>query len=146
MGLYRTVPNLKELLKQKMLLNNCLLGRNEQDTSHKLYMWHGSLAGNLILVSIILLCLAALWSWPIWPSILSIRNSSAQTSNVLTRSLLRNYLLCSAWEAGQNCALQIFIVPPSSSCSLCAIEVMSMGVHYTQKGGHTNFALDESLW
>ena len=44
-----------ELLKQEILLNNYLLSRNEQDTSYKLYMWHDSLAGNLILVSVILL-------------------------------------------------------------------------------------------
>ena len=34
-----------------------LLSNNEQDARHKLYMWHGVLSG--ILVSIILLCLAA---------------------------------------------------------------------------------------
>ncbi len=45
-----------ELLKQKILLNIFLLSRNDQGTSHKLYTWHGSLAGNPILVSIILLC------------------------------------------------------------------------------------------
>ena len=28
-----------------------LLSRNEQDTSHKLRVWHGSLAGSLIVVS-----------------------------------------------------------------------------------------------
>ena len=33
--------------------------RNEQGTSHIFSMQHGSLSGNLILVSIILLCLAA---------------------------------------------------------------------------------------
>ncbi len=31
-------------------LNSFLLSRNEQDTNHKRYMWHGMLAGNLILV------------------------------------------------------------------------------------------------
>ena len=36
-----------------------MLSRNEQDTSHKLHMWHSSLADNHILVSIILLCSAA---------------------------------------------------------------------------------------
>ena len=40
------------------MLNNVLLSRREQDASHRLYMWHVILAGNLILVSIILLCLA----------------------------------------------------------------------------------------
>ena len=35
-----------ELLNQKILLNNLLLSRNEQDTSHKFHMWHGSYAGN----------------------------------------------------------------------------------------------------
>ena len=53
-------------LSQQVLLNNCLLSRNEQDTSHKLYMLHGSLACNLILVSIILFSLAtvcASWNW-----------------------------------------------------------------------------------
>ena len=46
-----------------------LLSRNQQVTSHKLLLWHGSLAGNIILVSIILLCWvlfmllkAALWN------------------------------------------------------------------------------------
>ncbi len=38
---------------EKKLLNNFRLSRNEQDTSQKLYTWHGSLGGNLILVSII---------------------------------------------------------------------------------------------
>ena len=33
-------PNFIDLLKQKILLNNFLLSRNEQETSHKLYMWH----------------------------------------------------------------------------------------------------------
>ena len=41
-----------------MLLNNFLLNRNEQHTSHKLYLWHGSFAGNLILVSVVLIWLA----------------------------------------------------------------------------------------
>ena len=36
------------------MLKSVLLSRTEQDTSHKLYVWHGSLAGNLILVSIAL--------------------------------------------------------------------------------------------
>ena len=31
-------PNFIELLKQKLLPNNCLLSRNEQDSSYKLYM------------------------------------------------------------------------------------------------------------
>ena len=35
-----------------------MLSRNEQDTRHKLYMWHNIFAGIHILVSIILLCLA----------------------------------------------------------------------------------------
>ncbi len=39
------------------MLDNFLLSKNEQDTSHKKYMWHGVLAGNLNLVSIIVLCL-----------------------------------------------------------------------------------------
>ena len=39
------------LLKQKILLRYLLLSRNEQDSNHKL-------AGNLYMVSIILLCLA----------------------------------------------------------------------------------------
>ena len=34
-----------------------LLSRNKQDTIHKLYMWHGSLAGNLTPVTMLLLCL-----------------------------------------------------------------------------------------
>ena len=50
-------PSFIELLKQKILLSNWLLNRNKQDTSHKLYLWHDSLAGNLILISSILLCL-----------------------------------------------------------------------------------------
>ena len=34
--------------KQKILLNNCLISRNEQDTCHKLHMWNSRLAGNLV--------------------------------------------------------------------------------------------------
>ena len=41
-----------------IVLNNSLLSRNEHNTSHKLYMWHGIYAGKLNLVSIMLLCLA----------------------------------------------------------------------------------------
>ena len=44
--------------KQKIFLNNCLLNRNEQNTSQRLYTWNSSLAGNIILLGIILLCLA----------------------------------------------------------------------------------------
>ena len=51
-------PIFIELLKQKILLSNFQLSSNEQDTSHKLYMRHVSLTGNLILVSVVLLCLA----------------------------------------------------------------------------------------
>ena len=51
-------PTLIELLKQSMLLYIFLLSRNVLDTSHKLYVSHGILAGNLNLVSIVLLCLA----------------------------------------------------------------------------------------
>ena len=51
-------PNFIELLTQKSMHINCLLSRNEQDTSHKLYLWHDILASNLILVSIIFMCLA----------------------------------------------------------------------------------------
>ena len=50
------MPNSKQLLKQKIMLKDFLLSKNEQDTSHKWYIFHGSLADNLILVSIILLC------------------------------------------------------------------------------------------
>ena len=50
-------PNFIELLKQKILLNNFLLSRNEQDTSHKLFMLHSIFAGNPVLISIIWLCL-----------------------------------------------------------------------------------------
>ena len=50
-------PNFIELLGRKILLNNFLLSRNY--TSHKLFMRHSSLAGNLILVTNILLGLAA---------------------------------------------------------------------------------------
>ena len=46
-----TGPNFIELLKQRILLDNFLLSSNEQDTSHNLSIWHGSLAGSLILVS-----------------------------------------------------------------------------------------------
>ena len=53
-------PNFIELLKQNILLNNCLLSRNEQD-SYKLYM-RRMLPVNLILVSKILSC-SALWNW-----------------------------------------------------------------------------------
>ncbi len=45
-----------------MLLNDFLLSRNDQDTSHKLYMWYASLAGNLIL-----LCLATRSSMKLGP-------------------------------------------------------------------------------
>ncbi len=47
-----------ELLKQKMLLNNFQLSRNEQDNSHKWYMWHGVLAGMPYSVKHYLLCLS----------------------------------------------------------------------------------------
>ena len=53
-----TGPNFIELLMQRTQLKNSLISKNEQDTSHKLYLWHGSLAGNLILVSVNVLCLA----------------------------------------------------------------------------------------
>ena len=49
--------NFIELLKQKILLNKYLLSRNEQNASYKLYRL-GSLAGNLFLVSNVLLRLA----------------------------------------------------------------------------------------
>lgn len=39
--------------KHKILIINFLLSNKELDTSHKLYMRHGTLAGHLILVSII---------------------------------------------------------------------------------------------
>ena len=48
-----------KLLKQKILLDTFQLSRNEQETSHKLYMRQRHLAGYLILVSKMLLCLAA---------------------------------------------------------------------------------------
>ncbi len=49
--LHRPVPH-------KMLPQDFLLSQNLQDTSQKWCMWHGILAGNLNLVSIILLRLA----------------------------------------------------------------------------------------
>ena len=51
-------PNYIDLLKQTILLDNRLLNRNKQGTSHKLYMRHSIVAGYLVLVSIIWLCLA----------------------------------------------------------------------------------------
>ncbi len=42
--LYEIGPSI-ELLKQKILLS-----KKEQDTSLKFHMWHGTLAGTLILV------------------------------------------------------------------------------------------------
>ena len=62
-------PNFIELLKQKIFLNIFLVSRNEQDTSHKLYLWHGILAGNLFLISVILYTFcagAALWTRAHW--------------------------------------------------------------------------------
>ena len=55
-------------LLQGVLLNTFLLSHNKQDTSHKSYMWHGNLAGNLTLVSLMLLCLCYFvslgrWNW-----------------------------------------------------------------------------------
>ena len=47
--------NFIELLKQ-----NRMLIKNKQVTSHKLFMWHGILAGNLVLINIVLLCLATI--------------------------------------------------------------------------------------
>ncbi len=57
-----------------MLVTMIMLSKKEQDTSHRWYMWHGLLAGNLILVSIILSCLACflclsdseIGPWSIW--------------------------------------------------------------------------------
>ncbi len=51
-GLVTCWSNFEELLKQEILLNNFPLSKNEQDTSHKWYMWNGILAGYLFLVSI----------------------------------------------------------------------------------------------
>ena len=44
-------PVAPALIPSQILLNHFLLSRIWQDTSHKLYRWHGSLAYNLILVS-----------------------------------------------------------------------------------------------
>ncbi len=52
-----------KLLKQKFLLNTFLLSKIKQDTSYILYMVNGILAGDLILVSIVLLCLATFCAW-----------------------------------------------------------------------------------
>ena len=46
----RLGPNFIELLKQGLLLINFLLSKIERDTDQKLYIRHGNLAGNLILV------------------------------------------------------------------------------------------------
>ncbi len=52
-------PNFIELLKlRKFLLNN-----KKQDTSYKWYMWNAVLAGNLIMVNILVLCLATFCAW-----------------------------------------------------------------------------------
>ena len=51
-------PNFRELLNQKILLS-----KNKQDTSYNLYLWHGNLAGNLILESIILFRLETLYAY-----------------------------------------------------------------------------------
>ena len=65
----RARSNFMELLEQLILLHNCLLSINEQDTGHKSNMWNGYLAGYLNIVSMIYLCLAtfcakvALWNW-----------------------------------------------------------------------------------
>ena len=45
-----------------MLLNIFLLRNYEQDASQKTYMWHGLLAGNLILLSIVFLCIAIFYA------------------------------------------------------------------------------------
>lgn len=46
--------------QQKLWLKNFLLSKNKQDTSHRRSMWDGLLSGNLILLSISLLCLASI--------------------------------------------------------------------------------------
>ena len=58
-------------LQQKIVPNNCTLSKKEQFTSRKVCLWHGTLAGNLISVSIIL-CTKLLFVikrlFDIWPS------------------------------------------------------------------------------
>ena len=51
-------PKVKELPKQKNMLNNFLLSRNQQDTTYKLCIQHCILANNPVLVSMIVLCFA----------------------------------------------------------------------------------------
>ena len=54
----------KELLKQKILLHKSLLSNSEQDTSHKLCSdMVLTLAGDLILVSIMSFCSAYFYAW-----------------------------------------------------------------------------------
>ena len=57
-GTGKVEPKFIELPKQTKMVINVLLSRNEQDIIHKLCMRHGIVASNLVLVSIILMCLA----------------------------------------------------------------------------------------
>ena len=63
-GLLDPQPNFIELLLKAETIAQYFFcfSKNEQDTSHNLHMWQGSLAGNLILLSIILLCLATFYA------------------------------------------------------------------------------------
>ncbi len=43
-------PSYIELLKQRIMLTKIMVSKNKQDTSHRLYLGHSTLAGNLTLV------------------------------------------------------------------------------------------------
>ena len=66
-----TLANPLRLVTVPILLKIFLLSKTYRNTSHWWYMRHGTLAGNPILVSTMLLCLATfcafkavLWNWP----------------------------------------------------------------------------------
>ena len=86
----------KATFKQKILLKNFLLSKNEQDTSHKLYMWHSGLAGNLILVSTVLLCSVSFSTKALWWALfipMRLQLQLMPLSSVLYLGLLRQKLL-----------------------------------------------------
>ncbi len=58
--------NFTQLLSRKLVLNKLLVThKNRRGTSCKQYIWHGSLAGNLFLVSTIILCFSSYTNLPL---------------------------------------------------------------------------------
>ena len=144
-------PNVIAMLNQKILLRSLLLSNNDQDTSYRWCIWPGVVAGNLIHMSLIVLCLTTFCYFKNLQTMHRLQaNHICQYLNLpkwISKSS-RNFVIIFHWRGSEkksiylshftffkwktHCPWKIFLRPTglSDNCpSLFNIMIESLGLH-----------------